>query len=213
MTEEEKLQKELDELKAELAREKEEKAKLEKNQSNQNAYITKLEEKANGLSAQIETIKTTANKPALDPQITAYFKKKYVEDFVKEGKEELKRRDTKGVFSIMEPELDSFLKTYMNENNASLKFILDSYSLLLGRAIADPEHAINKIEGEGVKNTEIQPEPTPTFVKPDFPPTITDADQGAGTPMPKKTIDIPDTKSAFKALEDRLFNQGANKYE
>jgi DNA repair exonuclease SbcCD ATPase subunit len=216
MTEEE-LKAKLEETEAELAKVKREKDTLEKNQSNQNAYITKLEEKANGLSEQIKSIQAAANKPALDPQITAYFKKKYVEDYINEGKEEIKKRDSKGVFAVLEEELDSFLKQFMNESNASIKFVLDSYSLILGRAYADPEHPINKLDitSEGAKNQKVQPQPAEpqVIVNPNFPPTMTDGDQGAGNPAAKKTIDIPDTKSAFKVLEDKLFNQGRNKFE
>ena len=209
------LQKELEEVKAELEKEREEKSKLLQNQSNQNSYITKLEEKANALAEQLKTIKETANKPALDPNITAYFKKKYIEDFIREGKEEIIARDTKGVFKLLEPELDNFLKAYMNENNASIKFVLDSYSLLLGRAISDPEHAINKLNDKDAKseNEEAQQQTESFTVKADFPPTLTDEDLAAGTVKKEHTPKVSDTKTAFKILEERLFNSGKNKFE
>lgn len=212
MTEEE-LQAKLEETTNELNRLKGENDKLSKNQSEQNAYITKLEEIKNGLSAQVNNIQEAANKPALDPNITAYFKKKYVQEFANEGKAAIIANDTMNAFPLLEKELDTFLKQFMNEGNASVKFILDSYSLILGRAIADPEHPINKKKDEGVKDETVQPEPTPTLVDPLFPPTLTDEDKGAGNPAAKQTINIPDTKSAFKVLEDRLFNQGRDKFE
>ena len=211
MTEEE-MQAKLAETQAELASVREENGKLEKNQSNQNAYITKLEEKATTLADQISSIKGSLDKPMLDPNITKYLKKKYVEDFVKEGKDLIKQRDTKNVFPKLEAELDSFIKAYMNEDNASIKFILDSYSLILGRAYEDPTHAINTVEPE-VKDI-VQPIPAETKKEmPLFPPSITDADQGAGNPIAKATVIIPDTKTAFKVLEDKLYEQGRNKFE
>lgn len=208
----EELQAKLDEAQAEIASVKSEKESLVKNQSNQNAYITKLEEKANGFAAQIASIKDAASKPALDPQITAYFKKKYVEDFVDEGKEVIKARDTKNQFSLLEKDLDAFLKQYMNETNASIKFIVDSYYLILGRAIGDPTHPINKVVDEGAKSN-AQPQPQSMFIKPEVPPMLTNEDLGAGNPAAKKSIEVQDTKSAFKVLEDRLFNAGQNKFE
>lgn len=212
MTEEE-LKQQFDESQKELSRLKGENDRLAKNQSEQNTYITKLEESKNGLSAQLTNIQAAANKPALDPNITAYFKKKYVEEFVNEGKATIISRDVKGVFPLLEKELDTFLKQFMTENNASLKFILDSYSLILGRAIADPSHPINKEKEEVAKNDEVQQTPTPTVINPLFTPTMTDADQSSGNPEAKRNISIPDTKSAFKALEERLFNQGQDKFE
>lgn len=212
MTEEE-MKAMLAEKESELAKVKAEKGTLEKNQSEQNAYITKLEETKSGLSNQLANVKDAANKPALDPNITAYFKKKYVEDFVNDGKAEIIKRDTKGSFPILEEELDDFLSSYMNENNASIKFIMDSYSLILGRAIADPEHAINKIEDTGAKSEDAQQQPVQTISNNLFPPTMTNEDQGAGQPAAKTRVVVPDTRSAFKALEEKLFAQGGNKFE
>lgn len=196
---------------AELAKLKEEKDKLEKNQSNQNAYISKLEESKNGLSESLKQIQATANKPVLDPNLTAYFKKKYVEEFIQEGKELIKKNDTRNNFELLEPELDEFLSAYMDENNASQKFILDSYSLVLGRAIANPEHAINKVpESEAGKAQEQKPEP---MIVPVLPPMMTPADQGGSIPVAKSMISVPDTKAAFKMLEERLYNNNPNKFE
>lgn len=205
MTEEE-LQAKLEETESELTRLKGENEKLTTNQSKQNSYITELESAKNGLTAQLNSIKEAADKPALDPNLTAYFKKKYVEDFVIDGKKQIVDQDTKGVFPLLEKDLDEFLKVYMNEENASIKFILDSYSLILGRAIADPDHPINKVE-EAKDN--VQPtQTTIPIIEKEFPPIVTDQDQSSGTPEAKREQHVPDTKAAFRVLEDRLFNQG-----
>lgn len=206
MTEEE-----IQDLKEELERVNKEKELLEKNQTQQNSYITKLEEKANGLASQMASIKEAANKEPIDPQITAYLQKKYVEEFISEGKDMIRSRDNKNLFPHLEEELDTFLKTYMTKDNASTKFVLDSYFLILGRAYENPDHAINKLEPK--KESEAI---APTRTEPSnivIPPVITDSDQSAGSPIPKPSQIIPDTRAAFKVLEDRLFEQGKNKFE
>lgn len=211
----EELEQQLKDTKAELKAIQDEKNTLEKNQTNQNAYITKLEETKSALTEQIGSIKSTANAPALDPNITAYFKKKYVEDFEKDGIAEIVRRDTKGVFPKVEDELKDFLRTHMTENNASIKFVLDSYSLVLGRAYADSEHAINNIDDVEPPKDETTPKDTGIPSRPfePKPPTMTDSDPASGNVIPKQSIAVKDTREAFKVFEERLYNQGQDKFE
>ncbi len=213
----EELEQQLAETQAKLDASEKTNKTLEANQSNQNSYITKLEETKSALTEQINSIKSTANSPALDPNITAYFKKKYVEDFEKDGIAEIISRDTKGVFPKVEAELRSFLKAHMTENNASLKFVLDAYSLVLGRAYADPEHEIHKVD----EPTPTEGEPTeppadkgvPSNIHEPIPPTLTDSDPASGNPVPRPQVEVRNTKEAFKVFEDRLFKQGQDKYE
>lgn len=209
----EELQAKLEEKERELADIEKEKERLTKNESNQNSYITKLEETKLALENQIETIKEATGKPALDPAIAEYFKKRYVSDFVNDGIAEIKRRDGKGVFPILENDLTKFLKEHMTEKNASMKFVLDAYSLLLGRAYADPGHEIHKTKDNSVGETKVEEPKDVSTGTNEFPPTISDSDQGAGTPASVNREPVPDTKAAFKALEDKLFNAGKNKFE
>lgn len=195
-----------------LTQEVEKNKKLEGNQSNQNAYITKLEETKTSLQSSLDAIKIAADKPSLDPAITTYFKKKYTEDFANEGKANIRSNVGEDIFNILEPELNAFLKTSMTETNASIKFVIDAFNLLLGRAYSNPEHAIHKLE-EGASSTQAQPQPEAQVVKTPFPTTMTNEDRGAGTPVPQKSVAAKDTKQAFTLFEDKLRNLGSNKFE
>ena len=104
---------------------------LENQRSNQNSYITKLEAKAKSLENQMDTVKAATNAaPAIAPEITEYFQKKRREDYTEQAVTEIISQVGKEVYDCLADELNNFLKLYMNEKNVSVRYIIDSFSLL-----------------------------------------------------------------------------------
>ena len=198
---------------------------LETQRSNQNSYITKLESKVKGLENSIETVKSAANNaPALSPEITEYFQKKRREDYTEQAVTEIISQVGQDKYNCLAEELKNFLKLYMNEKNVSVRYIIDSFHLLLGRALANPEHPIQKIlvpvKEEEPKNKIIEPtvseddqnsfrEGLRNMVNR----TMTNDDINAGGAPEVKAPTVANTQDAMKAFKNRLFNLDSSKFE
>ena len=222
MTEEEMKQR-VAEAEAEAARAKQEIEDLKTQRSNQNSYITKLEGKVKGLENQMDTVKNAANTaPALAPEITEYFQKKRREDYTEQAVTEIISQVGEDKYNCLAQELKDFLKLYMNEKNVSVRYIIDSFHLLLGRALANPEHAIQKV---------IKPVEEPKPITEDKPVTesdqalfrnqlnnmvnrtMTNDDINAGGAPEVKAPSAANTQEAMKAFRNRLFNLDSSKFE
>lgn len=119
-------------------------ASLESQRSNQNAYITKLEQKNQTLETNMNNVKNTVNNTKdFPPEITEYFQKKRREDYTEQAYSQIKANVGEETFELLKPEVDAFLNSYMTEQNVSVKYIIDAFHLLLGKAYANPSHAIN----------------------------------------------------------------------
>ena len=222
MTEEEMKQR-VAEAEAEAARAKQEIEDLKTQRSNQNSYITKLEGKVKGLENQMDTVKNAANTaPALAPEITEYFQKKRREDYTEQAVTEIISQVGEDKYNCLSQELKDFLKLYMNEKNVSVRYIIDSFHLLLGRALANPDHAIQKV---------IKPVEEPKPITEDKPVTesdqalfrnqlnnmvnrtMTNDDINAGGAPEVKAPSAANTQEAMKAFRNRLFNLDSSKFE
>jgi hypothetical protein len=202
-------------------------ADLKTQRSNQNSYITKLEGKVKGLETQVETVKTAANNaPAIAPEITEYFQKKRREDYFEQASVELISQVGQEKWDCMKNELQDFLKLYMTEKNVSVRYIIDSFHLLLGRALANPEHPIHKIIGDE------QPKPVEP-AQGEQPPVVTESDQdkfraslnnmvnrtmtnddmNQGGPPEVKAPTVSNTQEAMKSFKNRLLNLDSSKFE
>lgn len=222
MTEEEMKQR-VEAAEAEAAKAKQEVEDLKTQRSNQNSYITKLEGKVKGLENQMDTVKNAANTaPALAPEITEYFQKKRREDYTEQAVTEIISQVGEDKYNCLAQELKDFLKLYMNEKNVSVRYIIDSFHLLLGRALANPEHAIQKV---------IKPVEEPKPITEDKPVTesdqalfrnqlnnmvnrtMTNDDMNAGGAPEVKAPTVANTQDAMKAFKNRLFNLDSSKFE
>ena len=222
MTEEEMKQR-VEAAEAEAAKAKQEIEELKTQRSNQNSYITKLEGKVKGLENQMDTVKVAANQaPALAPEITEYFQKKRREDYTDQAVTEIISQVGEDKYNCLAQELKDFLKLYMNEKNVSVRYIIDSFHLLLGRALANPDHAIQKV---------IKPVEEPKPITEDKPVTesdqalfrnqlnnmvnrtMTNDDINAGGAPEVKAPSAANTQEAMKAFRNRLFNLDSSKFE
>lgn len=198
---------------------------LETQRSNQNSYITKLESKVKGLENSMETVKSAANNaPALAPEITEYFQKKRREDYTEQAVTEIISQVGQAKYDCLAEELKNFLKLYMNEKNVSVRYIIDSFHLLLGRALANPEHPIQKVIAP-VKEEEPKKEVVePTASEADqnsfreglrnmVNRTMTNDDTNAGGAPEVKAPQVQNTREAMNAFKTKLFNLDSSKFE
>lgn len=186
---------------------------LESQRSNQNAYITKLEQKSQTLENNLNNVKAAANNTKeFPPEVVEYFQKKRREDYTEQAYNQIKNSVTPEVFDLLKPEVDAFLKAYMNEQNVSVKYIVDAFHLLLGKAYADPNHAINKKAAA----------PASPVADPVTPPTnpvaiaeqiakmqnrgMTNTDQPMNTPPMAEGPKVANTKEAMSSFKARLLN-------
>ena len=197
---------------------------LKTQRSNQNSYITKLEGKVKGLENSIETVKNAANnQPALAPEITEYFQKKRREDYTEQAVTEIISQVGEEKFKCLEGELNDFLKLYMSEKNVSVRYIIDSFHLLLGRALANPDHEIQKIINK-VEDKSPAVAPTPAINESDknafrenlnnmVTRTMTNDDMNAGGAPEVKAPTAANTQEAIKSFKNRLLNLDSSKFE
>jgi len=187
---------------------------LESQRSNQNAYITKLEQKAHTLESNMENVKNAANNSKdFPPEVVEYFQKKRREDYTEQAYAQIRATVSDDIFNIMKPEVESFLKMYMSEQNVSVKYIVDAFHLLLGKAYSDPNHAIHKLNKD-VKETSATPVAAPVDNRAAIAEQVsrmqnqgmTNGDQQMITPSPVEPKKVANTKEALSDFKTRLLN-------
>lgn len=186
---------------------------LESQRSNQNAYITKLEQKSQTLENNLNNVKAAANNTKeFPPEVVEYFQKKRREDYTEQAYNQIQKNVSPEIFTLLKPEVDAFLKAYMNEQNVSVKYIIDAFHLLLGKAYADPNHAINK-KTTGPASTVVTPEPQPInnvalveqLAKMQTK-GMTNNDQPMNTPPVVEGPKVANTREAMSSFKARLLN-------
>lgn len=224
MTEEE-MQAKIAEAEAKATEAQKEIEDLKNQRSNQNSYITKLEGKVKGLENSLDTVKNAANNtPALAPEITEYFQKKRREDYTEQAVTEIISQVGEDKYNCLKDDLANFLKLYMNEKNVSVRYIIDSFHLLLGRALANPDHPIHKlIEGEKKVEEPKAEEPKPASESDQelfrqnlnnmVNRTMTNDDMNAGGAPEVKAPTVQNTQEAMKSFKNRLLNLDSSKFE
>ena len=196
---------------------------LQTQRSNQNSYITKLEGKVQGLESQINTVKTAANSaPALPEEITQYFQKKRREDYMQQAEQELISQVGEEKYLCIKDDLYNFLKLYMDNKNVSVRYIIDSFHLLLGRALANPDHPIHKLID---KQEEAKPEVKEEEAKQEDQEmfrqqlagmvnrTMTNDDANIGGAPEVRPQTAQNTQEALKSFKTRMFNLDSRRFE
>ena len=221
---EEELNKKLAEAEERATKAEAEVKELQTQRSNQNSYITKLEGKVQGLETQVNTVKASVNNaPALAPEITEYFQKKRREDYTEQAVNEIVSQVGQETYDCLKEDLANFLKLYMTEKNVSVRYIIDSFHLLLGRALANPDHPVHKVIG-GKKEEEPKAQEEPKVTNEDSEAfkqklasmtnmTMTNDDANAGGAPEVKAPTVQNTKEAMNSFKQRLFNLDSKKFE
>lgn len=223
MTEEE-MKKQIAEAEEKAAKAEQEVESLKSQRSDQNAYITKLEGKVKGLESSMESVKQTVNtQPALAPEIVEYFQKQRREDYMKQAEAELISQVGSETYGCLKDDLKNFLKLYMTEKNVSVRYIIDSFHLLLGRAMADPHHPVHAIVSKEAKPEEpkVPEEKASIADQENFKTqlnnmvnnTMTPDDIDRGGAPEVKAPTVQNTKEALNSFRTKLFNLDSKKFE
>ena len=196
--------------------------KLNENISRQNSYITKLEANRSQPSdqAQRPTSSTVGNN--FDPAVQAYLEKNMKRDAIEEAKVQIKQEITEEMYKAIEPDFMAFLDKNLKKENCTTAYIVDAFSLVMGRALRNKEHPINKI-GKGMATPPATPTQTTnssqvqsvqnTILNNTTPPIMTNKDVGASSGMPSGNgVQHQTTKDAFKSLKERFANMGGNRF-
>ena len=202
---------------------KEEKEALEKNQKEQNSYITKLE-------AQLQSSKSSSKIAMqealhLSQPLTAYLQKNMKRDTIEEAMQALIQQGTGAeIVKCMKPELTKFLDETMTIDKTRPSYVVDAFHLLYGKAMADKNHPVHKI-GQAGKQENIPPVSQPVSqvagqqdiaqqLRDKIAPTMTPTDVNAAQspPLQNPNEQIKTTKDAVNAFKRRIINAGGNRF-
>lgn len=193
---------------------------LNDNISKQNSYITKLEARNNSSEPAQKPASSTADN-RFDPAVQAYLEKNMKRDAIEEAKVQIKQEVTEEMYKAVEPDFISFLNNNLKKENCTTAYIIDAFSLVMGRALRNKEHPINKI-GKGTQTPTATPTQTTnsqdvqavqnTILNNTTPPVMSNKDSGAASGMPNGNAQLNSTKDAFKSLKNRFANLGGNKF-
>jgi septal ring factor EnvC (AmiA/AmiB activator) len=184
---------------------------LESQRSNQNAYITKLEQKNQTLETNMNNVKATVNnQKEFPPEVVEYFQKKRREDYTEQAYAQVRNSIDEETFNLIKPEVDTFLNTYMNESNVSVKYIIDAFHLVLGKAYANPSHVINQKKNIATQVAQPANPVNPTAIAEQVArmqnPGMTNEDLQMTTPTPVAKPTVANTKDAMASFKARLLN-------
>jgi hypothetical protein len=112
----------------------------------------------------------------------------------------------------------------MSEKNVSVRYIIDSFHLLLGRALANPNHPIHNVIGDNKKVEEkpvAEDKPVTESDQDMFRAnlnnmvnrTMTNDDVNQGGAPEVKAPTVQNTQEAMKSFKNRLLNLDSSKFE
>lgn len=195
---------------------------LRDNISKQNSYITKLEARNNSSEPAQKSTSSTVDNSRFDPAVQAYLEKNMKRDAVEEAKVKILQNITPEEYKAIEQDFTEFLNKNLKKENCTVSYVLDAFSLVLGRARMDKDHPINKV-GKGTATPPATPTPTTngqqvqsvqnTILSNVTPPVMSGKDSGAASGMPGSNGNqFRTTKDSFSALKNRLANFGGQKF-
>lgn len=194
---------------------------LAENVSKQNSYITKLETEVNK-AKQNRT--TPSDAKGFDPTLVAYLEKNIKRDATEDATKQIIAEVGEEVYATVEKEFTEFLTRNLTKENATTAYVIDAFSLVMGRALRNKDHAINKI-GKGSDTPPATPsqQSNSNAVKAvqdvvanyQTPPVMTAKDSNAaiGSQVPGSDQAIKNTKESFKSLREKLAGVGSNPFQ
>lgn len=106
---------------------------LEKNQSNQNKYITELESKKG---------------KDVNPEMKLWFQKQRMKDYENEGIKLILDKYSEKVYEAVKDDFKNWInKNAKPEQVTNEKFFVSAFQMVLGNAIGDKDHAVHKALG------------------------------------------------------------------
>ena len=183
--------------------------------TDQNSYITKLE-------AQAKTVPATPQQQSglpSDQIVHKYLKEKMREDTLAKAKILIIQETSPDVYNIMEKDFLEFLNKNMKDADVKVDYMVDAFSLIMGRALRIKDHPIQKLLGKGEtpkatldKTNEQAMQVVQGTIK-QQPPVMTPKDNVVPTTPPVDgSIGIKSTKDAYKTLKEKLNGFGGNRF-
>lgn len=199
---------------------------LETNIKNQNSYITKLESQRNQQPSAPQ--QSTAQ---LDPLIQKYIEDKMKSDTLAKAENQIKSEVSEDMYNAVKEDFHNFLNSTLNKSNTTVNYMVDAFSLVMGRALRNKDHPIHKLApstktmpGENLgQDSNAQPQQTvqtntDTIASvqqtlANMPPIMTNKDVGAASGLPPTERPIRTTKDAFQSLKSKFADLGGNKFQ
>lgn len=204
-----------------------ENAQLKTNQSEQNSYITKLEQ-------QLKAAPTQSAAPAADNKILQqYLQKSMRKDVVDEAYATLRQNVDQATFECLKPDLDEFLKKNMTTERTTVAYIIDAFTLVHGKALYNKNHPIHKLGTAQGTPPAAAPAPAAAAPAPQaaqpaqgqppvqqvsdklrnfFPPQMTPSDANAAQTPPTGNPGIKNTKDAISSFRNKILSGGGNAF-
>lgn len=200
------------------------KAYFQKMYSEQNSYITKLEQQLKAAKEQ-PSQQGTPSGAGVDDITAKYLEKNMRRDVIAEAENIIKQSVSEEVFNAIKPDWNAFLEKVMTKAKTTVDFAVDAFKLTYGECIMKADHPVNKIGKTtptpgGTPTPPVNPGTNADNVKgvndilSKQPPVMTGADGGAqpGIPTPG-AVQYKNTKDSFAALRNRFNQAGGNKFQ
>lgn len=177
---------------------------LEKDRSEQNSYITKLEGERNAYKSQAEQVKEVANQaPSFDPLLMEHIKNDMHEKVTRKAIEAIIEQYKQPVYDAVKKEFEAILND-ISEKNYTVQYITTRFKLLIGEYMADPTSEVFKLI------TGTNPAPKVDEPKPNLepePPVMNNQDKH----VVNSNNDLPDRADKATSTKDAL-TRFRNKY-
>jgi hypothetical protein len=194
---------------------------LETNVKNQNSYITKLEQQRQNPQTQ-----QPAGNASLDPLVQKYIEDKMRADTLAKAEAQIQSEVSMEQYEAVKDDFHKFLDSTLTKHNTTVNYMVDAFSLVMGRALRNKEHPIHQIS----PNTKVMPGDQQAVDQPaiptngttianvqqtlaNMPPIMTDKDTGASYSAPPTDKPIKNTRDAFQSLKSKFSDMGGNKFQ
>lgn len=195
------------------------KAFFQKMTSDQNSYITKLENQLKELKANGGSVTSTSG----DDVTRDYIRRKMREEVIAKALQVIVAAYGQDVVNAVKPDFDAFLEKNMKLENTTEAYVIDAFNLVYGRCFANKDHPVHQVG----KTTVPSGTPSPTNagtngpqvaavqnVIAGQPPVMTGSDINAGQGVPGTQGEkVKNTKDAFSRFKERIQNSGGNRYQ
>ncbi len=203
-------------LEKDLAEERAANKKTQKNVSDQNSYITKLEQ-------QLKDSERSQPAPQMDSIVQKYLEDMMRKDVIEKAATQLKEDYSEDRYRAVEKDFLEFLDGHMTKSKMTKEFVYDAFCLVLGKALRDKDHPIQKI-GKAAPPSGTPDNPIGTnsnaiqqvqdvIKNRTAPPIISDSDLSAAGGPPSTETPVKNTKDAFANLKNRFNDAGGQRFQ
>lgn len=184
--------------------------------SDQNSYITKLEN-------QLKNQAPAPSGAPTDAITQEYIRKKMREDVLEKATHAIIEAVGADIYQAVKPDFDAFLAKNMTLDKTTEEYVIDAFNLVYGRCFAKKDHPVHQV-GKTV-NPNGTPAPTVTDTNgkqvaqvqniiAGQPQVMSGSDSSAAQGLPGvQGTQVKNTKDAFARLKERVANNGGNRFQ